>query len=78
VVNSIVSQFNFDRQASLAENLSTLPDSEVGDRVQAAYLMRLQMELVNIGMEAKLRAAGDAGAIATLDRLLNCESGSWQ
>jgi len=42
-----------------------------------AYAERLRMELVTIGMHEKLRASGAPRALAILERLLQCEGGSW-
>jgi hypothetical protein len=44
---------------------------------QLAFAVRLWMELLNLGMEARLRGEGDARKLAVLDRLLACEHGSW-
>jgi len=33
--------------------------------------------LLNVGMEQAIRTRGEATAIATLDRLLACEAGTW-
>jgi hypothetical protein len=35
------------------------------------------MELLNIGMEGKLRASGSPQVLAVFERLLQCENGSW-
>lgn len=80
VVQSLMQKenFNFDRQLSFLRNLDRLSESQVNSGVGESYLIRLQMELINIGMERKIRASQDKQAIATLDRLLNCEAGSWQ
>ena len=48
------------------------------EEIQEAYLMRLQMELINIGMEQQVREREEPTAIAALDRLLGCEAGSWR
>ncbi|CAN1212247.1 hypothetical protein TUMEXPCC7403_18715 [Tumidithrix helvetica PCC 7403] len=39
-----------------------------------AYFVRLQMELINIGIERKIRNAGNPQSITILDRILNCEN----
>ena len=44
---------------------------------QFAYVMRLWMELLNLGMEARLRAERWPLRLAVLKRLLACEQGSW-
>jgi hypothetical protein len=56
------------------DNLKTsMPQTEEA----VAYVERLYMELINIGMQEKLRASGSPQALAVLDRLLQCENGSW-
>ncbi|MBF2035457.1 MAG: Caspase domain-containing protein [Leptolyngbyaceae cyanobacterium T60_A2020_046] len=45
--------------------------------VQDAYRMRLQMELMNVGMEQQIRQGADSEAIAALDKLLACEASRW-
>lgn len=45
--------------------------------VLTAYHQRLRMELINVGMEQAIRSSGDVAAIATLEQLLDCESGAW-
>ncbi len=58
--------------------MGTLTKSQLEDQVYSAYVMRLKLELVNISMERKIRDRGDQIAIADLERLLKCQSGSWQ
>ena len=78
VVESLTAKLNFDPDASFQSNYATLTESQLENQVYSAYVMRLMMELVNISMERKLRDRGDQIAIAELERLLKCESGSWQ
>lgn len=78
VIDSLMKAFDLDKQQSLTQNFDRVNRSQVSSDVDEAYLMRLQMEVVNIGMEAEIRTSGSREAIATLDRLLKCESGSWQ
>ncbi|HYO57906.1 Caspase domain-containing protein [Archangium sp.] len=74
VVESLVRRLGFIPELSWRENIKTAaPETEEN----AAYAERLRMELVNIGMQEKLRESGAAQALAILDRLLQCESGSW-
>ncbi|HEY9739237.1 MAG TPA: hypothetical protein V6C90_01985 [Coleofasciculaceae cyanobacterium] len=54
-----------------------LSKADVSTKEQKAYLIRLRIELVNISMEKKIRAAGKQQEIAILDRLIKCEGGSW-
>jgi hypothetical protein len=77
VVNALVQKFDMNVDKSYLENgkavvnrLQILPEQE-------AYLTRLGMELINIGMEKQLREQNDVEKIAVIDRLIECESGSW-
>ena len=78
VVNSIAQKFNFNLQKSFLANVNSLDASKVSSDEQKAYVIRLGMELTNIGTEKQIRSSGDKQAIATLDKLLKCESSSWK
>lgn len=78
VLESLTAKVNFDPEKSFQRNYATLSESQLENDVFSAYVARLIMELVNIGMEETIRDRGDRAAIADLDRLLKCESGSWQ
>lgn len=74
VVESLVRKLRFAAERSWVENVQAIaPDTEELD----AYAMRLRMELLNIGMEQKVRAAGNPQSLAVFERLLQCEGGSW-
>jgi hypothetical protein len=77
VVAALAQRFHFDQDRSFAENLAAGPDPDTLSEVDQTFLTRLSMELVNIGAEAQVRAQGNPAQLALLDRLLNCESGSW-
>lgn len=77
VVDSLVKKFSLNPQKSLAENLKGLSKTKVSTDVQQAYLVRLNIELLNIGMEKKIRNSGNQKDIVILNRLLKCESSSW-
>lgn len=79
VIESLVDKLGYDMTASFA-SLRAPRALIIGppQEVLTAYYMRLQMELINVGMEQKLRGQGNPTAIATLDKLLMCESGNWQ
>ena len=77
VVESIAQMFNLDMEKSLIENRQTLSKANVSNEEQGAYLTRLQMELINIGMEKNIRTMGYKQEIAILDRLIKCEGSSW-
>ncbi|MEL6383558.1 MAG: Caspase domain-containing protein [Cyanobacteria bacterium J06626_18] len=80
VIEALAQKLQYDLQEPF-EALPTPQKRLIGgpdQEVLTAYQMRLQMELINIGMEASLRDTGDENAIATLDKLLACEAGSWE
>jgi hypothetical protein len=62
---------------SFIENQRTTLRGKVKTEEEEAYLMRLRMELLNIGMEKLVRNSGNPQAIAILERLIECENGSW-
>jgi hypothetical protein len=77
VVQAWARQYRFDLKQPYAQNYQRLSSKIRNDEVQAAYLKRLELELINIGAEAELRQRQDAGELAVIDRLLKCESGFW-
>lgn len=71
---------------SLARKLGFSPERSWGENTQAvllwteerlAQVQRLRMELLNIGLEEQLRTEGSPYARSVLERLLQCEAGSW-
>jgi hypothetical protein len=75
VVESLVARLGFLPELSVRDNLkTTMPRTEEA----VAYVERLYMELINIGMQEKLRASASPQSLAVLDRLLQCENGSWE
>ena len=79
VVDSIANLLQFDLEKDFQANKQALMGPlPMAAAVQEAYLMRLQMELINIGMEQQLREQRQTAAIATLERLRHCEAGSWR
>ncbi len=77
VINSMVQMFGLDPRQSYNRNVKAIPKASYDTEPKEAYLIRLGMELYNIGMEQKIRKSGNRQRIATLDRLLRCEAGSW-
>lgn len=77
VVNSLVQQFNLDASQSYFKNMQSFKTRRLSEE-QQAYLTRLGMELVNIGMEKQIRAQADPAKTAIIERLIQCESGTWQ
>lgn len=78
VISSVAQIFDFDLTRSYLVNLASLPTSQKSSEVQEAYLERLAMELVNVGMEQKIRASGDTNKMKIIERLLKCEASHWQ
>lgn len=76
VVESLARQFGFNANQSYFQNAAALSKQNQQSE-QEAYLTRLGMELVNVGMEKQLRSQGDAKTIEVINRLVNCEAGSW-
>lgn len=77
VVNYIMKMFKFNPEKSFWENQRTILRGKAKTEEQEAYLMRLRMELLNIGMEKEVRNSGNPQAISILERLIECENGSW-
>ena len=81
VIQSLAAKLNFDPSRSYIDNQlsSLMPEPNT---VEEAYRKRLEMELLNVAAEAQLRQmsqqSGDATQIATLEKLLRCEAGSWK
>ncbi|WP_224249945.1 AHH domain-containing protein [Hyalangium gracile] len=76
VIESLARRLRLEPGLSLAQNEPNLR-RVVTTEEQWAYAMRLWMELINLGMEARVREKGDPSELAVLDRLLACEEGSW-
>ncbi|MCY1075193.1 Caspase domain-containing protein [Archangium lansingense] len=74
VVESLVRKLGLLPGLSLRDNFKLL---KLETDESAAYAERLYMELLNIGMEEKLRTSGSPQALAVFERLLQCENGSW-
>ncbi|WP_228055583.1 C13 family peptidase [Lusitaniella coriacea] len=75
VVNSLVQKFGFNPAQSFTENSRQL---NLSNKVEKAYLTRLKMELLNIGIEEQIRSGGNFATIAILNRLIECEGESWK
>ena len=79
VVKSIIKMFNLDLQKSYIENGGGgITEQQINNQIERAYLLRLGMELINIGVEQKIRYYSEQEAIAILERLIKCEAGSWE
>jgi hypothetical protein len=77
VLRSLSEKFDFNRRKSFSENAAVLSILDVDSEIKQAILERLRMQLMTVGMEQQLRAEDNISAIAILNRLINCENGSW-
>ena len=78
VITELATKLNYNLQDSLVD--SPAPEQSwlgPSQGILTAYRMRLQMELVAVGTEARLKTEGNATKLATLNKLLECESGTW-
>jgi len=66
-----------DRSFRNSKDFLTTKPEKLETEVQQAYLTRLQMELINIGMEDRIRTSKNQVSINILNRLIKCESASW-
>ncbi len=78
VVDSLMKRFKFNPKLSHSDNFDRLHPSQMETEEQQAYQMRLVMELLNIGMEEKIRKSQQKSEIASLKRLIACEASSWR
>lgn len=76
VVDRLSKIFDLNAQQSFTQNLNALSATKVNTEEKQAYMKRLAMELVNIGMEQKIRASKNQQNIAIIDRLVKCEASS--
>jgi hypothetical protein len=77
VVRELAQGFELDVQRSFMANIEALPITRQLSEWDKTRLTRLQLELINIAAEQAVRQRGDRAELAILDRLLKCESGSW-
>ncbi len=77
VIDALTKKFSFDPQVSFTENFQALEKGQVETEEKEAYLTRLVMELLNVGMEKRLRTAGNPKTIAILNQVQKCENSSW-
>lgn len=76
VVTSLTKKFGMNPNFSLSknkENLSLAPNKFKTEE-DAVYFIRLQMELINIGIEKQIRNSGNSKSTTILNRILNCEN----
>ncbi|WP_193196348.1 caspase family protein [Nostoc sp. MG11] len=78
VVNSLVNRFELDKQKPVLQSLNSVNSQKIQTDEQQADLKRLEMELINIAVEKQIRTSRNQKDINTLERLVKCESGSWE
>jgi len=78
VINQLMERFEGNHLKSYLENLEDLDPERLEDEVEEAFAVRLMLELVNVGMEDKVRQSRQEEDLAILNRLLECEQGSWK
>lgn len=76
VIESLVKRLGVELEKSIDQNEKPLRKA-MKTEPGAAAVGRLWLEVLNLGMEARVRKKADAGEVAVLDRLVACEHGSW-
>jgi hypothetical protein len=77
VVESLGQRLGLELEGSFMENEELLLDA-IELPVSRAYVMRLWMEVLSVGVESRMRGEAAPGKLAVLDRLQACERSSWQ
>lgn len=78
VINQLMEKFEWNHLKSYLENLEDVDPETLEDEVQETFAVRLMLEVVNVGMEDKIRQGNKPDDLSILNRLLDCEQGSWQ
>lgn len=76
VIDALTTKLEFNLNFSYVENQALWPEPDP-DTVNEAYQMRLKMEIINVGVEALLRAEQNPNTLAILEQILACEAGTW-
>jgi len=76
VVETLAQQFGLSLDTSFLAGEQAARRRGLNE-VQSAYVTRLGMELLNIGLEQQLRASGNSTLLNALQRLLACEASAW-
>ncbi|MEO1622039.1 MAG: Caspase domain-containing protein [Cyanobacteria bacterium J06632_3] len=77
VLASLAEKIGFDLDISYADNyLKAHPPEQ--NTVKEAYYKRLEMELINVGMESAIRDSGSQEQLSALEKILGCEASTWQ
>jgi hypothetical protein len=78
VINQLMEKFEWNHLKSYLENLEDVDPERLENEVQETFAVRLMLELVNVGIEDKIRQRNKPDDLSILNRLLDCEQGSWQ
>jgi len=77
VIVSLAEKTGFDLTRSYTQNRKQIAVPE-SNTIEEAYHVRLRMELINIGMERSLRQQAEPEQVEILNKIIECEAGSWQ
>lgn len=80
VIESLAAKIGFDPTLAYTTNqLSQISQKlPLPNSITEAYHKRLEMELINIAAEKKVRDRQNSSQIAILDKILACEASRWQ
>lgn len=78
VINQLMERFEWNHLKSYLENLEDSDSEKLEDDLEETFAVRLMLELVNVGIEDKIRQRNKPEDLSILNRLLECEQGSWQ
>lgn len=78
VINQLMERFEWNHLKSYLENLEDSDSEKLEDDIEETFAVRLMLELVNVGIEDKIRQRNKPEDLSILNRLLECEQGSWQ
>lgn len=79
VIETLAGRLGYPLETSFAA--ARPPEAGWFDSPQAvltAYYKRLEMEVIAVGIEAQIRASGNQDAVDSLQKLLDCESSTWE
>jgi hypothetical protein len=78
VLTSLAELLQFNPKDSYLRNFEKILVGQPTTQVAEAYQLRLIMQLVNIGIEQKIRLQKNHQDLAILNRLIDCEASSWK
>ena len=78
VLTSLAKLLQFNPQNSYWQNFEKILADKSINQVTQAYQLRLFMQLINIGIEQKIRSQKNSQDLEILNRLIDCEASSWK